>query len=308
MRLLICGWQGQIAKALVSMVPGRADVTSFAVGRPARDLCEQPTLRRALSDASPDVIINAAAYTDVDGAEEDVTEAQALNCDGARMMAEAAADHGAPLIHLSTDYVFDGTGERPWGEDDAPDPQCVYGATKLAGERAVAAANPRHIILRTAWVYSADGSGFVDAIAGRARDGAPIEAVTDQVGSPTYAPDLATVILDLCGQIVGRDADDPAWGIYHAAGAGSASRHEMATAIVDAMRSGNGAQSSAVSPVQSGQFPSRVPRPTNAQLSCAKLERVFGLTLPPWREGIRDCIAARAEVAEGDTMQVGAEH
>ncbi|MEO0618804.1 MAG: dTDP-4-dehydrorhamnose reductase [Pseudomonadota bacterium] len=295
MRLLICGWQGQIAKALVAMVPGRADVTSFAVGRPARDLCEQPTLRRALSDASPDVIINAAAYTDIDGAESDVDEAQALNCDGARMMAEAATEYGAAIIQMSTDYVFDGSGEAPWREEDRPNPQCVYGMTKLAGERAVQAANPRHIILRTAWVYSAKGSGFVDVIAERAGDGSPVEAVADQVGSPTYATHLATTVLDLAGQIADRAEGDPAWGIYHAAGRGHASRYDMAHAIVDEMASGAdvGSAPSEVTAVASDQFPCVVPRPKNARLSCGKLDEVFGLGLPHWREGVRECVAER---------------
>ena len=161
MRLLIAGWQGQLARALVEIAPGAADIDALAIGRPALDLCEPASITRAMTDFRPDVIINTAAYTAVDKAESEPDAACALNRDGARMLAEAAYKRGAAIIHVSTDYVFDGAKPTPYLEDDPTGPLNVYGRSKLAGEIAVRAANPRHVIVRTSWVHSAVGANFV---------------------------------------------------------------------------------------------------------------------------------------------------
>ena len=195
MRLLITGSHGQVARAFIEAAPSAPDIEACSLGRPALDICNSPTIERSLSDIRPDVVINTAAYTAVDDAEGDEDKARALNRDGAEMLALAAARRGVPIIHLSTDYVFDGTKTSPYVETDAVAPQSVYGRTKLEGEQAVAAANPRHLILRTAWVYSPFGKNFVKTILTHAGRGTDLKVVDDQIGSPTYAPHLVDAIL-----------------------------------------------------------------------------------------------------------------
>ena len=170
MRLLVTGWQGQLAQALVARAVGARDVQACAVGRPALDLCSLPTIERAMSEVRPSVVINTAAYTAVDAAESDEAAAHALNADGAGMIARVAAQKGIPIIHISTDYVYDGTKTCPYVETDPTNPVNAYGRSKLAGELAIARSNPRHLILRTCWVYSATGKNFVKTMLRLAQD------------------------------------------------------------------------------------------------------------------------------------------
>lgn len=207
MRILIAGWQGQVAQALIRVAPSRADITACAVGRPALDICEVRTIERALSDINPDVVINTAAYTDVDKAETEPERAMALNCEGARLLAASSAARGIPIVHISTDYVFGGTSPVPYVETDATAPATAYGRSKLAGEEAVRAANPKHIILRTAWVYSEHGRNFVKTILNAARNGKPLRVVADQYGSPTYAPHLVDAMLTIASRVAGASSD-----------------------------------------------------------------------------------------------------
>jgi dTDP-4-dehydrorhamnose reductase len=290
MRLLIAGWQGQIAQALIEVAPGRADIEAFAVGRPALDICEVRTVERALNDVRPDVVINTAAYTGVDKAELEPERAMALNCDGARLLAESSTRRGIPILHLSTSYVFSGTSDAPYAETDTAAPVTVYGATKLAGEAAVQAANPKHIILRTSWVYSALGRNFVKSILQQARDGKPLRVVADQVGSPTYAPHLVDAMLSIAARAAaaGSDGSVP-WGVYHAAGSGRASWHDMAREVL-ANTSDARHLAESVEAITSGGYATRTPRPLNSELDCSKLEHAFGLRLPDWREGLAECV------------------
>ena len=191
MRLLIAGWQGQIARALVEIAAGDESVTALSVGRPALDLCTPSTIRSTFIATDPDVLINTAAYTGVDGAEEDEQAAFDLNCAGARAFAELAHRHDVPVLHLSTAYVFDGQSATAYSELDRPNPQSVYGRSKRAGELAVEEANPRHLILRTSWIHSPYGRNFVSNILQRASSEGSIEVVDDQRGNPTSALDLA---------------------------------------------------------------------------------------------------------------------
>lgn len=288
MRLLIAGWQGQIARALVEAAPGRPDVTACAVGRPALDICEVKTIERALAENRPDVVINTAGYTAVDDAETEQERAQALNGDGPRLLAEAARQRGAAIIHLSTDYVFDGTKPTAYAEADPVRPATVYGRSKLAGELAVAGANPRHVILRTSWVFSPFGNNFVTSILAKAKTGAATRLVADQTGNPTYAPDLAEAILDIAARIAGLGVTDEIWGTYHIANSGHATwldigRHVLASAHPE--RAGD------VEAIASADYPTRTPRPRNATLDCSKLEAAFGIKLRPWREALDDCLA-----------------
>lgn len=290
MRLLIAGWQGQVARALLEQAPGRPDITACAAGRPALDICEIAGIERALAQVKPDVVINTAAYTDVDGAEDDEARAMAMNRDGPRLLAELAAKRGAAIIHLSTDYVFDGAARRPYVETDATNPATVYGRSKLAGEAAVRAANPRHVILRTSWVYSPFSGNFVSAVAARARDGAPLRVVADRVGSPTYAPHLARAILDIAARLAGGEGGAELFGTYHAAGDGAASWYDIALDVVRR----RAPHAPAVERISSAEQVTRAPRPAYAVLDCGKLAGAFGLRLPPWQAGVEACLAGTA--------------
>ncbi|MGQ0457528.1 MAG: dTDP-4-dehydrorhamnose reductase [Hyphomicrobium sp.] len=290
MRLLIAGGQGQVATALVDVAPSRREITAFAVGRPALDICEVRTIERAFGEIRPNVVINTAAYTNVDKAESEPERAMALNRDGARLLAAAAAKGGVPIVHLSTDYVFDGAAAKPYAESDPTGPATVYGRTKLEGELAVQEANPRHVILRTAWVYSPFGKNFVKTVLQRARDGNALRIVADQRGSPTYAPHLVDAIITIAARVahIGDDQSD-VWGVYHAAGAGSASWCDVARAIVDNADDLR-ARGATVDAITSTEYPTPAKRPANSELDCAKLARTFNLRLPAWRNGVAECV------------------
>lgn len=288
MRLLIAGWQGQVARSLVEMAPGCADVTACAVGRAALDICEAKSIERALSAIRPTVVINSAAYTAVDKAESDVERAFALNRDGARMLAEAAAKRGIPIIHMSTDYVFDGSKAGPYVEDDETSPATVFGRSKLEGEQAVREANPKHIILRTAWIFSPAGRNFVKTMLTQAASQPRVRVVEDQRGSPTYAPHLVAAILDLARIVSAPGAEGP-WGVYHAANAGTTTWRELAEEVF-ARSAELGGPTAEVEPIRSADYPTPAPRPANSQLDCSKLAETFGLSLPRWQAGVADCV------------------
>lgn len=294
MRLLIAGWQGQVARALVEMAPACSDVSACAVGRAALDICEARSIERALSGIEPTVVINSAAYTAVDSAETEVERAYALNRDGARMLAEAAARRGIPIIHISTDYVFDGSKASPYAEDDSTNPVTVFGHSKLEGEEAVRAANPQHIILRTSWVFSPSGRNFVRTMLAQASELERIRVVADQRGSPSYAPHLVAAILDIARQVSAMDAErggkNAVWGTYHAANAGSTTWHGFAEEIFRRSAALGGPRAD-VEAISSFDYPTPAQRPANAVLDCSKLERTFGLRLPPWQEAVGECVA-----------------
>jgi dTDP-4-dehydrorhamnose reductase len=288
MRVLITGSHGQVAQTVAQVAASRTEVSALAMGRPALDLCSVPSIRRALFEISPDIVINTAAYTDVDNAEREPQRAFELNADGAAAIAAEAAQAKVPIIHLSTDYVFDGTKPAPYTEEDEPAPATVYGLSKLQGEAAVASANPMHVILRTAWIYSPDGRNFVTKMIQQARESPVIEVVDDQTGSPTYARHLADVILSIAAQVVSGPAAS-AWGVYHAAGSGGVSWCGLAREVF-AVSSKLGGPAAQIVPINSSQYPTVAARPQNAQLDCDKLGRTFGLQLPEWRDGVNDCL------------------
>jgi dTDP-4-dehydrorhamnose reductase len=236
MRLLITGWQGQLAQALVAQSVRDVRIEACAVGRPALDLCSLPTIERSMTEVRPTLVINTAAYTAVDAAETDEAAAFALNATGAGAIARAAAARKVPIIHVSTDYVYDGRKATPYVETDPTSPASVYGRTKLAGEQAVARANPCHIILRTSWVYSATGKNFVKTMLRLGAERPEVGVVADQIGCPTYAPHLADAILRIAHLIAVPSAKPPGeqpWGIYHAAGGGETSWYDFARAIFE---------------------------------------------------------------------------
>ena len=289
MRLLITGWQGQLAQALVARSVRVGDVEACAVGRPALDLCSLPTIERAMTEVRPTLVVNAAAYTAVDAAETDEAAAHALNADGAGLIARAAAQKGVPIVHISTDYVYDGTKAGAYVETDPTNPVNAYGRSKLAGERAVAAANPQHIILRTCWVYSATGKNFVKTMLRLAEDRPEIGVVDDQIGCPTFAPHLADAILQLARGL-NKAGGDGRWGVYHAAGSGETSWYGFARAIFDETGS-RGGEVPRVRPLTTAQYPTPARRPANSRLDCAKLAANFGVRQSEWRDGLRVCLA-----------------
>ena len=288
MRLLIAGWQGQVARALVETAPGCPDVTACAVGRAALDICEARSIEHALSSISPTVVINSAAYTAVDEAETEVERAFALNRDGARLLAEAAARRNIPIIHISSDYVFDGSKPTPYVEDDPPSPVTVFGRSKLEGEEAVRAANPKHIILRTSWIFSPGGRNFVKTMLTQAAERPRLRVVDDQRGNPTYAPHLVDVILELARRTSNGEASVE-WGIFHAANAGSTTWHGFAEEVFR-RSAALGGPVAEVEPIVSSDYPTPAQRPANSQLDCSKLDRAYGLRLPPWQDAVGECV------------------
>ncbi|PBC02073.1 dTDP-4-dehydrorhamnose reductase [Mesorhizobium sp. WSM3860] len=282
MRLAVTGREGQVAASLIEAARGRDDVQVLAVGRPALDLARPDTVFPALEAARPDIIVSAAAYTNVDQAEDEKDLAITVNATGAGKVAEAAARLGVPVIHLSTDYVFDGAKHGAYVETDATAPLGVYGASKLTGEEAVAAANPRHLILRTAWVYSPFGRNFVKTMLRLAADRDEISVVADQWGNPTSALDIADAILHAAARLQ-ADGNFAAFGVYHLAGEGETNWSGFARHILDTSRAFGGPYAM-VRDIATADYPTRARRPANSRLSSVRFEDVFEWRAPQWRE------------------------
>ncbi|RAZ92894.1 dTDP-4-dehydrorhamnose reductase [Mesorhizobium hawassense] len=279
MRLAVTGRDGQVAASLVEAARGDVDVV--AVGRPALDMTRPDTVFSALQAARPDIVVSAAAYTAVDQAEDERDLAFAVNAVGAGKVAEAAGKLGVPVVHLSTDYVFDGTKASAYVETDGTAPLGVYGASKLAGEEAVAAANPRHLILRTAWVYSPFGKNFVKTMLRVAADRDEISVVADQWGNPTSALDIADAILHAAA-VLGRGRG-AAFGVYHLAGSGETNWSGFARHILETSRTLGGPHAR-IRDITTADYPTKARRPANSRLSSARFSAAFGWTAPDWRE------------------------
>jgi len=288
-KLLVVGASGQLARSLMAAASAHPNFDVAFLGRPSLDLLDAASVARALDAVRPDWVVNAAAYTAVDRAESEPDLAFAVNRDGAGGVAAAAAWHGVPVIHISTDYVFDGGKSGAYIETDAPNPLGVYGRSKLEGEERVAAANARHLILRTSWIYSEFGGNFVKTMLRLAAEQPELRVVADQYGNPTYAGDLAAAIFKIIERFL-RDGPDAAeWGIYHAAGQGQTSWHGFAEQIIKAS-TGPGRASIPVRAIMTAQFPTPVRRPANSAMDCGKLEAAFGLRLPAWPESLDRCL------------------
>jgi dTDP-4-dehydrorhamnose reductase len=290
MKILVAGAQGQLARALVEQAQGRSGFDIVALGRPQLDLLDKTSIARAIEAVRPDLVVNTAAYTAVDKAESEGEAAFAINRDGAGALAAASHAGGCPILHVSTDFVFDGTKAEPYIETDRTNPAGVYARSKLAGEAAVAAANPRHLILRTAWLYAPYGQNFLRTILRLARERPQLRVIADQHGNPTYAPHLADAILAIAARLGDSKGEAPAWGVYHAAASGETTWADFAAAIV-AAGARLGVPQIPVIPITTPEYPLPAKRPANSRLDCTKLERTFGVRLPPWRQGVAECIA-----------------
>jgi dTDP-4-dehydrorhamnose reductase len=289
LRVAVIGKHGQVARALAEHGAAEPDVTLIRIGRPELDLRAHETIAGALEPLETSVIVNAAAYTAVDQAEEDPEAAAAVNSAGAGAVAEAARVLGVPLVHLSTDYVFDGEKTSPYAEEDWPAPTNAYGASKLAGEQRVCAASQDHVILRTAWVYAPYGKNFLRTMCALASAKDEVRVVHDQLGSPSYAPDIAIAIIRIARNLVEKPSEARLRGIFHLAGRGETNWAGFAGAIFDFLGA-KGLRRPALIPITSADYPTRARRPANSRLDCAKIARVYGISLPPWRESLEACM------------------
>ncbi len=288
LRIGITGRTGQLASALIERgaVPA-AEI--IALARPECDLLDAESITHGVEASRCNVIVNAAAYTAVDRAESEPDLAMEINAEGARRVAQAARAAGVPVIHISTDYVFDGQAARPYREDDATAPLGAYGRSKLAGECAVAETAPDHVILRTAWVYSATGQNFVRTMLRLGETRASVGVVADQYGSPTYAPDLADVILAIAAQLVAKPHAPKLRGIFHATGQGEASWADLAEAVF-AGAARRGRPLVRVDRITTEDYPTPARRPKNSRLDTRKLALIYGLRLPDWHPSLEICL------------------
>ena len=289
MRIYVIGAEGQVARSLREAALRHNDLALGCSHRPDVDLLNPSSIEAAVADFRPDVVVNPAAYTAVDRAESEPEQAFALNRDGASTVAAAAARIDVPVIHLSTDYVFDGKKDGAYIETDPVAPQGVYGCSKLEGEMAVMAANPHHVILRTSWVYAPFGNNFVRTMLrlGEQRD--QVSVVDDQLGCPTYAPDIADAVIKMARALADVGDRTKYSGVVHVAGPDAMTWCGFARAVF-AGAAALGCRAVSVNPIPSSNYPTPAVRPANSRLSTAKLASLFDIRLPPMESSLANCI------------------
>ena len=284
--LVIGGTGGQVARELAAL-----DGSEFSMdvrGRPNVDLANPASLVAALTESRPNIVINCGAYTAVDQAESEPDLARAINADGPAALGAACATAGIPIVHLSTDYVFDGVKKTPYVETDPTAPQSVYGATKLGGETGVAGSGARHVILRVSWVHAPEGKNFVRTMLRLAASRERLGVVADQIGRPTYAPHLAIALRDIAARLV-LDPDAPT-GVFHLTGSGEpCSWHQFAETIFAASRV-RGGPTAIADPIPASSYPAPAKRPANSVLDCSRIFEAYGIKLHDWRRGVEECV------------------
>lgn len=293
-RVAVTGRYGQLASSLIEKAAVAGDMHLIPLHRPLCDLTDPATIGPALASARPDVLISAAAYTAVDRAEQEAELAMRINAVAAGRLAAEAAARRIPLLHLSTDYIFDGSKGAPYVEQDLPNPLNVYGASKLAGERAIVQEAKDYAILRTSWVYSPFGANFVKTMLRLARERDRVAVVSDQLGAPSNALDLADAILAIARQMLEAPGDDRKRGIFHLSGAGITDWASFAEAIFAdvAIRSG---RQVAVDRILTDAYPTQARRPANSCLNNEKIRRHFGLVMPEWRQSLASLLTRMAQ-------------
>jgi dTDP-4-dehydrorhamnose reductase len=288
-RILVFGATGQVGHEVCRAAwPGSYEI--LALDHAAADIAKPTEVSAVIAQRRPDLVINLAAYTAVDRAEGEPETAWAVNCAGAAHIAAACGESTTALIQLSTDYVFDGAKSGPYREDDEVNPLGVYGQSKEAGERAVRAAMARHVILRTAWVYSAKGTNFVTTILRLGAERPVLRVVADQRGCPTAAADIATALVAIAAEI---ERGKAVWGTFHHAGSGITSWHGFAEEIIDlATRWGAWPAESKprVEPITTNQYPTPARRPLNSVLDCRKIAEIFGISAPLWKTSLEPVV------------------
>ena len=282
LNILVTGANGQLGNELRAL--GSTSANNYLYTDVAElDITDAAAVERFVAENRIDVIVNCAAYTNVERAEEDEAAAYAINCAAVKNLAESAAKYGATLIHVSTDYVFDGSANTPYTEDMPTSPLGVYGRTKLAGEQAAAASGCKCLIFRTAWLYSAYGNNFLKTMLRLTSERDRLNVVADQTGTPTYAADLARAIFSIVegGRYEGRE------GIYHFSNEGVCSWYDFATEIAAAA----GNTGCRINPCRTWEYPTKAVRPAYSVLDKGKFRRTFGIEIPHWRESMKECIA-----------------
>jgi dTDP-4-dehydrorhamnose reductase len=289
MRIYTIGTEGQVARSLREAARENPDIVIGWGARPDVDILHPKLVERALENFSPDIVVNPAAYTAVDRAEDEPELAFAINRDGAETVAKAARQRDIPIIHLSTDYVFDGRKAGPYVETDAVAPIGVYGRSKLAGELAVTTANERNVILRTSWVYSPFGSNFVRTMLRLASERDRLRVVGDQIGCPTYAPDIANAIITIARTIRSAGWDKRFSGVTHLAGPDEVTWFDFARQIMRLIEA-KGGSGAAVDEIATADYPTAAARPANSRLNCERLYATFGVRLPALSQSLEACL------------------
>jgi len=287
MKILVTGANGQVGFCLTQLLAKTA-WDYKALTRKELDITDLNAVQEIVNNYTPNIIINAAAYTAVDKAEAEVAAANAINCIGAGYLAQAANDIGAAIFHISTDYVFAGDALEPYSETDAVAPQGVYGESKLRGEEIVAANNPHHIILRTAWVFCEHGNNFVKTMIRLGLDREQLGVVADQMGAPTYAGDIANSLMILVNKYAGENLLQ--WGVYHYSGFPQASWYEFAQEIFAEANAQNIYEKSVpnLKPIATADYPTPAKRPANSRLNCGKIQQIFGVELSDWKQALKN--------------------
>jgi dTDP-4-dehydrorhamnose reductase len=288
-RLYVIGTEGQVARSLREAAAYNPDIVIGCGSRRDIDILRPDLVEKALEAFSPDIVVNPAAYTAVDRAESEPDLAFAVNRDGAGIVAAATARLGIPIVHLSTDYVFDGEKESRYVETDAVAPKGVYGRSKLAGEYSVAAANERHVILRTSWVYAPFGNNFVRTMLRLSADRDRLTVVDDQIGCPTFAPDIAVAIVTIARKIASDGWQKPIAGVTHLAGPDEVSWCDFARLIMKVKKK-KGGRVVAVDAISTAAYPTAADRPANSRLCCDRLASIFGIRLPPLERSLEKCL------------------
>jgi dTDP-4-dehydrorhamnose reductase len=288
MIILVVGYRSMLAQELLPCLQ-QAGFAAIGCGRPALDITQVASIEAVFEAVRPDICINTAAYTAVDRAESDAAGAFAVNRDGIAHLAVTCRAAGTALIHLSTDYVFDGTASRPYREEDAVAPLGIYGRSKWAGEEALRRLHQEHLIVRTAWLYGHHGSNFVKTMLRLAGERQVVRVVHDQHGCPTWTRDLARALTVLCQRLAPARRACP-WGTYHFCGAGQTSWYGFARAIFTQFSAPEALKIQRVEPIPTAAYPAPARRPAYAVLDCAKIHAAFGITPRPWQESLRDCM------------------
>lgn len=284
-KFLITGAHGQVGYCLVQQLQGKHEV--LAVDRDELDITDESAVKKTIKNFHPDVIINAAAYTAVDRAETEVELSEAINVKGPQFLAEAAKSVGATILHISTDYVFDGQGEGKYKETDITNPQGVYGRTKLDGEQAVAQSNEKFIVLRTAWVFGEHGNNFVKTMLRLAKTRDTLGVVADQIGGPTYAGDIAAALIHISERIINNLNVE--YGIYHFTGEPYVSWCDFAKAIFAEAVSQNVLEKvPLVNSITTADYPTPAKRPANSCLDLTKIQQVFGIQPSNWQKALKN--------------------
>lgn len=288
MRILLTGKNGQVGFELQRALAPLGEIT--AVDQSECDLTDQQAIRRLVNSVQPDIIVNPAAYTAVDKAESEPDSAFAINAAAPEVLGEEAARINALVVHYCTDYVYDGTGGPTfYREDDTPNPQSVYGASKLAGTQALQRSTDKHLVFRTCWVFGAHGANFAKTMLRLAAERDSLSVVADQFGAPTSAALIADVTAQVIGQYQRTDVERFSYGLYHLAASGVTTWHGFATTVIAAAQQAGKPLKlapEAIRPITTAEYPLPAARPANSRLATDKLRQTFGLRLPPWQEGL----------------------